>query len=111
MIRRLLAEDHALYREVRLRALAMDPHVFSCNLAREASLPAEHWRSRLQDEGVGIFGVFEGEAIVGMTGVAVRFDDPTCAFLWGTWTHADERTWPDGTIDDEVHYTLDLCAV
>lgn len=160
MVRRLLPDDHVLYQGVRLRALATDPEVFSSNLSRESALPEKHWRLRLQDEKVGIFGVFDGDEIVGMTGIAIDNDDPMCAFLWGSWlepevrgrglsremyraridwarvkglarvvvshrrsnlpsmranqqfgfrtTHRVQRSWPDGTVEDELHYQLDL---
>ncbi|MCB9676746.1 MAG: GNAT family N-acetyltransferase [Alphaproteobacteria bacterium] len=159
-IRRLVPEDHALYREVRLRALATDPQVFGSTLERESALPDPHWRARLADPDFAIYGIFEGDAIVGMTGIAIRSDDPASANLWGSWlapeargrglsrvmyrarldwaverglarvtvshrrsnvrsmqanqrfgfvlSHAAERTWPDGTVEDELFYALAL---
>lgn len=90
-VRRLTADEPELYRAIRLRALRTDPAVFSSDLARESSYPDAHWADRLSQPNVAVFGVFRGGRIVGMTGVIISSDDPTCAVLWGSWLDPSVR--------------------
>lgn len=92
-LRNLLEQDWALLREIRLRALQADPGVFSSSFASESQMDEAAWRSWLTSPDVGVFGLFDGSAIIGMTGIALRKDDPsgTSAILWGSWIAPNYR--------------------
>ena len=158
MVRLLSPEDHTQYRRIRLLALATDPLVFGSNHARESAWPESRWATRLADPNLGVFGVFDGDQLLGMTGIGIWDQDPNTGVLWGSWLHPDIRgrglsrpmyevrlqwahekqlarvvvahrasnvasmranqhfgfrrthtvshTWPDGAVEDEVHYEL-----
>ncbi|MDP2206274.1 MAG: GNAT family protein [Alphaproteobacteria bacterium] len=93
-LRRLLPEDWRLLRDIRLRALAADPHVFGSSFAQEKDNSEDIWRERLESLDVAIFGVFDTEGVIaGMTAIAVAKDDPakTLAKMWGSWLRPDLR--------------------
>jgi RimJ/RimL family protein N-acetyltransferase len=75
------------FRAVRLMALQSDPGVFSSTYQREAGTPEADWRSRLRSDDVAVFLIYENAALVGMTGIAVDWNDPSRkrALLWGSW--------------------------
>ena len=77
-----------LYKAIRLEALQTDPHVFGSTHAKESADPDSRWQEGLADPvKVAIFGVFDGDALIGMTGIALLRDDPAgeTAKLWGSW--------------------------
>jgi RimJ/RimL family protein N-acetyltransferase len=92
-VRPFQPDEWPAYKRIRLQALATDPHVFGSNLAKEEAHPDTHWQSALQDPAIGIFGVYAQEVLVGMTGVALKRDDPTgrVCVLWGSWLQPDFR--------------------
>lgn len=157
---RLGRADLALFKEIRLRALATDPQVFGSNHARESTFDDAEWTRRSCEPNVGVWGVFHHDRIVGMTGTYIAPDDLSTCQLWGSWlaaahrglglssmmytpriawsrrkgvmrivvshrasnlasksanqrhgfvyTHSEPHTWPDGTTEDQMHYTLKL---
>lgn len=90
-VHRLTRDDWAAYRGVRLQALSIDPQVFSSSHARESAWSEVDWQHRLSSPDVAVFGVYLGDRLVGMTGIAVDRDDPTHAVLWGSWLHPSVR--------------------
>ena len=85
-IRLFQPDEAALYKKIRLLALATDPNVFGSNLAKEEAHPDTHWREGLADpDTVAIFGVFHDAEMIGMTGIALLRDDPATAKRWGSW--------------------------
>ena len=69
-IRRLLPEDAALYREIRLDALKSDPDAFGSTLAEEHAQPLHLFTERLETSAV--FGAFAGSELVGVVGFFVK---------------------------------------
>jgi ribosomal protein S18 acetylase RimI-like enzyme len=69
-IRRLVPEDAALYREIRLEALSGDPESFSSSFAAEAAHPLAWFADRLARSET--FGAFREGALVGMAGYFVH---------------------------------------
>jgi len=93
IVRLFQPDEWAGYKHIRLHALATDPRVFGSNLAKEQAHSDSHWQSALTDPGIGIFGVYAGHDLVGMTGIALKRDDLTgqdCV-LWGSWLRPDFR--------------------
>ena len=92
-IRKLEEKDWRVFSEIRLRALQTDPGVFGSNHEQESKFTEAEWRSRLNDPDSAVFGVFDDDRPVGMTGVAVDRDDPSrkTALLWGSWLEPDAR--------------------
>ena len=86
-VRRLDESDWRSLRDVRLRALADAPGSFFRALADDQARPDTHWRDMLTDAGIALFGAFDGEAIVGLTGAFTDRDDPSgrTAALGMTW--------------------------
>jgi len=84
-VRQLKPEEWALYKELRLRALQADPLAFGSSHAREEGYADSEWQQRLSRPDGAVFGVFLEGAPVGMTGIAVKKDEPGKARLWGTW--------------------------
>lgn len=92
-LRRLLPDDFALLRDIRLLALQSDPHVFGSSFAREKEYDDAAWTAQLENPDVGIFGIFDDAGIAGMTAVGVARDnlEKNVAVMWGSWLRADLR--------------------
>ncbi len=103
MIVRLFSSDEwQMYKAVRLKALHSDPHVFSSSYEAESAHPDQRWKDGVTSPDVGIFGVFHQDALIGMTGVAVKRDDParSTAMLWGSWL---EKEWRGKGISKKMY--------
>lgn len=66
-IRRLLAVDAALYRDIRLEALRVSPEAFGSAFETESAHPVGWFAERLES-GAAIFGAFHGGELVGIVG-------------------------------------------
>lgn len=84
-IRLLTPTDAALYRTIRLEALAAHPEAFASTFAREQEMPLAWFEQRLTTSDV--FGAFINDEIVGVAGFR-RQDGPQTqhkADLWGMY--------------------------
>lgn len=86
-IRKFEERDWQILKEIRLKALKSDPGVFGSNYQKESEMTNEEWLGWLTNPDAASFGVFDGDQIVGMTGIAIHRDDLTkkSAILWGSW--------------------------
>jgi ribosomal protein S18 acetylase RimI-like enzyme len=69
-VRRLLPEDAALYREIRLEGLRLSPEAFGNTFEVENARPLELYAERLR--GSETLGAFEGAEILGVAGLRVN---------------------------------------
>lgn len=76
-IRRLSADAWSDFREMRLLALRSEPGLFYRSAAEDAELNEADWRALLADEKHRIFGVFDGERLVGITAALTARTDPS----------------------------------
>lgn len=90
-LRRLLPEDAALYREIRLEGLANSPDAFSSTIEIERDRPLDWFAARLSD--ALVLGAFSGAELVGVAGFYVQ-PGPKHAhkgMLWGMYVHPQYR--------------------
>lgn len=82
-----------LYKQMRLKSLLVDQNVFSIRHDVEAGYSDAAWQEELANPDFGIFGVYAGDELIGMTGILVDVKkDPSrqTAKLWGSWL---EKEW------------------
>src|SRR5919201_6224921 len=90
-VRRADASDWERLRDVRLRALATDPHAFLETLEDARTLPDVHWRERATPSETQATFVEEREgSFAAMVAVFVA-DDPATAYLVGMWVAPELR--------------------
>jgi ribosomal protein S18 acetylase RimI-like enzyme len=91
MIRLLTPADAALYRPVRLEALATHPEAFSSSFAREQEKPLAWFEERLTTSDV--FGAFIAQELVGVAGFRREEGEKTehKALLWGMYVRPHAR--------------------
>lgn len=78
MLRELVRSDWPALREIRLHALRTEPGVYFSRYADEAAQADEHWMSLATgDEKHQLFGLFDGEELVGISRVSVDRNDTT----------------------------------
>ncbi|MET4386431.1 RimJ/RimL family protein N-acetyltransferase [Bradyrhizobium sp. F1.4.3] len=96
MIRLLTSADAALYRPVRLEALAAHPTAFSSAFAREQEQPLAWFEERLLTSDV--FGAFIAQELVGVAGFRRQEGAKTehKAVLWGMYVRPDARKFGVG---------------
>jgi ribosomal protein S18 acetylase RimI-like enzyme len=90
-LRRLAPDDAALYRDIRLEALAESPDAFSSTLETEKERPLEAFAARLADSHV--IGAFDGSELTGVAGFYVQ-PGPKHAhkgMLWGMYVRPGYR--------------------
>lgn len=78
---RLRPDDWAVFREVRLRALADAPEAFGSRLADWVDAPEERWRARLEAVELNVVARHDGEA-VGMVSGALDDDGAELTSMW-----------------------------
>ncbi len=87
-VRKFRPDEWQAYKEIRLLALRTEPHFFSRKYEDEAAVPDQEWEDDLASADLGVFGVFDGDKVIGMTGVIMKDKlDPSMqtAALWGSW--------------------------
>jgi RimJ/RimL family protein N-acetyltransferase len=78
VMRELVAADWRALRDLRLHALRTEPGVFFSSYEAEAGHPDAQWLALASgDEQHQLFGLFDGDRLVGMTAVFVDRDDPS----------------------------------
>ena len=68
-------------RAVRLEALAAHPGNYLSSLADAEAREDAEWRALIEDPGNAIFGLFDGEAMIGLGSVFTDRGDPSVAIL------------------------------
>lgn len=91
-LRRLTANDAALYREIRLQALIDAPHAFAGTLESEQDEPLDRFGKRLADSFV--LGAFSGPRLVGIAGFYVQPKPKHThkGMLWGMYVTPEARS-------------------
>ena len=90
-LRRLDVEGAALYRDIRLEALADAPDAFSSTFEVERDLPLDWFAARLAD--AFVLGAFDGPGLVGVAGFRVQ-PGPKHGhkgMLWGMYVRPRHR--------------------
>ncbi|MDB5490300.1 MAG: family N-acetyltransferase [Micavibrio sp.] len=92
-IRQLKPEDWVVFKAIRLKALLTDPSVFSSDYQKEKLITDTGWREWLEDRRNAVFGIFDGDRPVGMTGIMIDREDASGkgAKLWGSWLEPSIR--------------------
>jgi len=95
VVRRIRSGDAALFRDVRLRALATDPESFGSTYEREAAYPSERWHERADadaagDEATTLLALRDGEGVGLVTSVRDD-DDPSRYDVYAMWVAPDAR--------------------
>ncbi len=90
-MRRLLAADAVLYRDIRLEALKLVPAAFGSTFARESAKPLTWFTARLVNSAV--FGAFAGGNLLGIAGFFVQQGQKEAhkGALWGMYVRPDAR--------------------
>ena len=78
-IRPFRPDEWKVFRDFRLAALVESPGLFFSPHAREAAFPDEKWQAMLNDPTCQVFGLFDGETLIGLTGAFTDRDDPSGA--------------------------------
>ena len=82
-IRPLHPAEWTAFRDFRLQALKVAPGVFGSSYEAEVTNTDEQWQRTIGDPAHRIFGLFDRERLIGITGAFTRSDDPSgeTAFL------------------------------
>jgi len=90
-LRRLTPDDAALYRDIRLEALADSPDAFSSTLEAEEDRPPEAFATRLAE--ACVIGAFSDDHLVGVAGFYVQPGSKHAhkGVLWGMYVRPTHR--------------------
>ncbi|MCC5581211.1 GNAT family N-acetyltransferase [Microtetraspora sp. AC03309] len=103
-MRRIGPDDWAVWRELRLAALADAPDAFGASLATEQTYDEATWRARLRPEG-GLWAIaFRDVTPVGIVGAHFPEEGPDAVELISMWVHPSARG--DGTADILVNEVI-----
>ncbi len=80
-IRPLLPPEWEMFRDLRLHALKSAPGMFESTYAQAATRTEADWRALLSPERQQVFGLFDGDKLVGISGVFTSREDETAAHL------------------------------
>lgn len=90
-LRRVTADDWAVWRPVRLAALTDAPQAFGSRLEDWQDAPEHRWRTRLSLPGAVDLLAVEDDVVVGMASGVPDPDDPALAELISMWVAPDAR--------------------
>jgi RimJ/RimL family protein N-acetyltransferase len=76
-IRPFRPDEWQRFRDFRLAALQESPGMFFNPHAMEAAFPDEKWRASVNRPDQCVFGLFDGENLIGLTAAFTDRDDPT----------------------------------
>jgi RimJ/RimL family protein N-acetyltransferase len=79
------------YKSIRLIALKTNPEMFGSNYAKESTYTKNDWTSLLENEFRGMFALYHDKSLVGLSGVAIRKENPTTAIFFASFIEPSHR--------------------
>jgi GNAT superfamily N-acetyltransferase len=79
------------YKSIRLIALITNPEMFGSNYAKESVYTKDDWTSLLENELRGMFALYHDKSLVGLSGVAIRKENPTTAIFIASFIEPAHR--------------------
>lgn len=76
-LRALTPEDFQIFRTLRLRALADNLDNYRGDLQADTSRPDSDWEKTLGGDGRRVFGLFDRNILIGLTGIFTSGEDPS----------------------------------
>ncbi|WP_432712307.1 GNAT family N-acetyltransferase [Pedobacter sp.] len=87
----LLPKHWKEYKSIRLEALKTNPGMFGSNYASESNYSEKDWVSLLENELRGMFALYHDKTLVGLSGVAIKKDQPTTAIFFASFIKPAHR--------------------
>jgi GNAT superfamily N-acetyltransferase len=84
-------EESMAYRTIRLEALKSEPGFFGNSYGTEAEYPLEFWRDYIESPLRGIFGLYGGEELVGLTSIFCTSEKPGEGYLTQSYIRKPHR--------------------
>ncbi len=75
-IRALTPDDWEIFRALRIRAITLHTNYFLQHPDKAKELPVTHWQETLDGKGKQVFGLFDGQVLIGITAVFTWRADP-----------------------------------
>jgi 8-oxo-dGTP pyrophosphatase MutT (NUDIX family)/RimJ/RimL family protein N-acetyltransferase len=76
-VRELAPSEWTAFKEIRLRALRTEPGVYRARYADAVARSDAEWEAMLRADDGRVFGLYDGDALVGIGGAFVDHDDPS----------------------------------
>lgn len=90
-LRQATADDWPLVKAIRLEALAREPGVFGGTLADALARDDAAWRVWGIGPSKATFLLFDGDDVVGLTGIVASADDPAAAVCVASYLRSEYR--------------------
>ena len=90
-LRRFTADDWQAFKAIRLETLEKEQHFMGAPLAHEQTFPDQEWMARLSNPDSAIWGLYDGDTCIGLTGVVKDRDNPEVARLIASYIRQEYR--------------------
>jgi RimJ/RimL family protein N-acetyltransferase len=87
----LSSEDWQLFRNIRLEALKTEPGVYAASYDEMKDMEDDFWIDRLADSNWAYFGLYDGDKLVGLSGIMRNVDDRDEAELIASYIRKEYR--------------------
>ena len=88
---RFSSDQWKAYKAIRLEALQTNPEMFGSNFAKESQYSEQEWRAPLQSDQRAMFALYDGEEIIGVTGIVLKKEDDSKAVLIASFIKPEYR--------------------
>lgn len=88
------ALEHAHWQDlfkIRLEAVTKHPNYFLSSPEKTKELTEEDWKRRIKSDKSRVFGLFDGDKLVGITGIFISEEEPNAACLVMSYIKEDYR--------------------
>lgn len=80
-LRKFGPEDWQALKSIRLEALQINEHFFGRSYAEELAMTDDQWRSRVSGETSAMWGLYDGDTCIGLTGLYMIPDEGAVMFI------------------------------
>jgi len=90
-LRHFTVDDWQVYKSIRLEALEAEGHFFGARIAIESAQTDEQWKERLANEKCAIWGLYDSEVCIGLTGAVEMREDIQGALFIASYIRKEYR--------------------
>jgi RimJ/RimL family protein N-acetyltransferase len=90
-LRQFAPEDWQTFKAIRLEALVKDGWFFGSTYEIESTRTDDMWHNRLSNGGSAIWGLYDGDECIGLTGLYIKADEPDTVMFMASYIRSEYR--------------------